>query len=121
VLSLITLVIIVNGTLGKFVACWLAARAVGKNRQVSLGLGTLMNARVLIDRILLNIGLDRGVVTPTLFTMVVIMALVTTWMATPIFNLVYGRSSQHLSEHKDTNVEGKISPSCLEPQAVSLV
>jgi len=100
-LWLITLVIILNATVGKFVACWLAARRVGESHQVSLGLGTLMNARGLIELILLNIGLSRGVITPTLFTMMVIMALVTTFMATPLFDLVYDRSANRTTEIED--------------------
>ena len=49
-----------------------------------------MNARGLMELILLNIGLERGVITQTLFTMLVLMAVVTTLMAVPLFNLVYG-------------------------------
>jgi Kef-type K+ transport system membrane component KefB len=90
-LWLMTLIIILNAILGKFVACWLAARVVGESNQVSLGLGMLMNARGLMELILLNIGLTRGVITSTLFTMMVIMALVTTFMALPLFDLVYSR------------------------------
>jgi len=56
-----------------------------------MAIGTLMNARGLMELILLNIGLERGVITPTLFTIMVLMAIVTTLMATPIFELVYRR------------------------------
>jgi Kef-type K+ transport system membrane component KefB len=50
-----------------------------------------MNARGLMELIILNIGLQRGVITPTLFTIMVLMAVVTTLMASPLFELVYGR------------------------------
>lgn len=48
-----------------------------------------MNARGLMELIILNIGLERGIITPTLFTVMVLMAIVTTLMATPIFERVY--------------------------------
>lgn len=50
-----------------------------------------MNARGLMELILLNIGLQEGLITPTLFTILVFMAIATTLMATPLFELVYGR------------------------------
>jgi Kef-type K+ transport system membrane component KefB len=90
-LWILTLVVILNACLGKGVACWLAARATGESQHESLGIGTLMNARGLMELILLTIGLSRGVITPTLFTMMVLMAIVTTLMASPLFELVYGR------------------------------
>jgi Kef-type K+ transport system membrane component KefB len=55
-----------------------------------------MNARGLMELILLNIGLERGIITPTLFTIMVMMAIVTTLMATPIFEYVYRRRRQPL-------------------------
>jgi Kef-type K+ transport system membrane component KefB len=57
-----------------------------------MGVGMLMNARGLMELIILNIGLQHGVITPTLFSIMVLMAIVTTLMATPFFNLAYGRS-----------------------------
>ena len=57
------------------------------NRE-ALGIGTLMNARGLMELIILNIGLERGVITPTLFTIMVLMAIVTTLMASPLFERV---------------------------------
>jgi Kef-type K+ transport system membrane component KefB len=48
-----------------------------------------MNARGLMELILLNIGLQHGIITPTLFTIMVIMAVVTTLMASPLFEWVY--------------------------------
>lgn len=76
---------------GKGIACWLAARWHGETPRDALAIGTLMNARGLMELIILNIGLERGLITPTLFTIMVIMAIATTLMATPLFNLVYRR------------------------------
>jgi Kef-type K+ transport system membrane component KefB len=56
-----------------------------------MAIGTLMNARGLMELIILNIGLERGIIEPTLFTIMVLMAVVTTLMATPIFERIYGR------------------------------
>ena len=50
-----------------------------------------MNARGLMELIILNIGLERGVITPTLFSIMVVMAIVTTLTALPVFNLAFGR------------------------------
>lgn len=87
VLGLVLLVSIV----GKGVACWAAARLNGVPRREALALGSLMNARGLMELILLNLGLQAGVITPTLYTILVLMAVVTTLMASPLFELFYGR------------------------------
>ena len=85
----IALVVLLAACLGKGVACWAAARWCGEPPRDALAIGTLMNARGLMELIILNIGLDRGVVTPLMFTVMVIMAIVTTLMATPIFEWVF--------------------------------
>jgi Kef-type K+ transport system membrane component KefB len=56
-----------------------------------MAIGTLMNARGLMELIILNIGLQRGIIKPALFTIMVLMAVVTTLMATPIFERIYGK------------------------------
>jgi Kef-type K+ transport system membrane component KefB len=76
---------------GKGIACTLAARLCRVPLRESIALGSLMNARGLIELILLNIGLQAGIITPTLFSILVLVAIVTTLMATPIFDVVYGR------------------------------
>ncbi len=88
-LWLITALIFLIACLGKGVACWLAARLNGATQAEALGIGTLMNARGMMELILLNIGRERGLITPTLFTILVLMTLATTLMATPLFGLVY--------------------------------
>lgn len=87
----VTLLLLFLAIAGKGIACYLAALAHGEGQRNALAIGTLMNARGLMELIILNIGLERGVITPTLFTMLIIMAIVTTLMATPVFNLVAPR------------------------------
>ena len=78
--------IIAVATAGKFGGTVLASKAVGLDWRDSAALGILMNARGLVELIVLNIGLDLGVISPRLFTMLVIMALVTTLMTSPILS-----------------------------------
>ncbi len=90
---LVTVLIIVIAILGKGVACWLAARLNGESHRESMALGTLMNARGMMELILLNIGLEQGIITPTLFTILVIMAIATTLMTSPVFDRIYKKMS----------------------------
>jgi Kef-type K+ transport system membrane component KefB len=76
--------IIFVATLGKFGGTVVAARWTGIGWRDSMGLGTLMNTRGLMELIVLNIGLDLGVISPTLFAMMVLMALATTIATSPI-------------------------------------
>jgi Kef-type K+ transport system membrane component KefB len=79
---------------GKLGACTLAARWHGQSWRESVAIGTLMNARGLMELILLNIGLERGIIQPPLFAILVMMAIVTTLMATPLFERIYGTRAQ---------------------------
>ncbi len=90
-LWVIALVILAAAIIGKFAATALAARLSGEPWRESLGIGALMNARGLMELIILNIGLEAGLITPTLFSIMVIMAIVTTLMATPLFEWVCGK------------------------------
>jgi Kef-type K+ transport system membrane component KefB len=81
--------ILLVAVVGKWGGSSLAARAVGLEWRESMALGVLMNTRGLTELIILNIGLDLGVIPPTMFAMLVIMALVTTFMTTPILSLIY--------------------------------
>ena len=76
--------IILVATAGKVGGTLLAGRATGLSWRAAAGLGVLMNTRGLMQLIVLNVGLDLGVISPTLFTMMVLMALVTTVATTPI-------------------------------------
>lgn len=87
----VMLLILAAAVLGKAGACYAAARACGETHRDAMGIGALMNARGLMELIILNIGLERGIITPTLFSMLVFMAIVTTLMSTPMFNRVCGR------------------------------
>jgi Kef-type K+ transport system membrane component KefB len=57
-----------------------------------------MNARGLMELIIINIGLQAGVIGPALFSMLVLMAMVTTLMASPVFEVVYGRYARKSGE-----------------------
>jgi len=84
----ITGLIILVAVTGKFVGSVIAAKFVGQNWKDSLTLGALMNTRGLIELVVLNIGYDLGVLTPKIFAMMVIMALVTTFMTGPVLDLI---------------------------------
>lgn len=84
----ITGLIILVAVVGKFFGSALAAKFVGQNWRDSLTIGALMNTRGLMELIVLNIGLDLKVLTPEVFTMMVIMALVTTFMTGPVIDLI---------------------------------
>ncbi|WP_278034667.1 cation:proton antiporter [Flavobacterium nitratireducens] len=84
----VTAGIIAVAVIGKFVGSALAARFVGQNWHDSFTIGALMNTRGLMELIVLNIGLELKVLTPEVFTMMVIMALVTTFMTGPALDLL---------------------------------
>lgn len=85
---LIGLVILAGSILAKGGACWAVARLTGQDNATALGIGALMNARGLMELIIINIGLQRGIIGPALFSMLVLMAIVTTMMASPLFELI---------------------------------
>lgn len=78
---------------GKFGGTFVAARLTGLPWRGAGALGILMNTRGLVELIVLNIGLDLGVISPTLFAMLVIMALCTTVMTTPLLDIIMGGRS----------------------------
>ena len=96
--------IILVAVIGKFFGSALAAKFVGQNWRDSLTIGALMNTRGLMELIVLNIGLDLKVLTPEVFTMMVIMALVTTSMTGPALNLI-----NYIFKTKDVVVLNEIS------------
>ena len=85
----IAALLLIAAIAGKGIACGVAARLGGETKKDAFAIGALMNARGLMELILLNIGYERGMITQTLFTILVIMAVVTTVMAVPLFNRVY--------------------------------
>lgn len=99
--------IILVAVVGKFLGSALAAKFVGQSWRDSLTIGALMNTRGLMELIVLNIGLELKVLTPEVFTMMVIMALVTTFMTGPALDLINfifktkdGIESPELTNHK---------------------
>ena len=82
--------IIAIAMLGKLGGSMLAARFMGMKWNASFAIGALMNTRGLVELIALNIGYDLGILTPEIFTMMVLMALATTFMAGPLLHLVGG-------------------------------
>ena len=97
-LLLIALGVLAVSILAKFGACWAAARLAGEDNRTALGIGALMNSRGLMELIIINIGLQKGIIGPTLFAMLVLMAIVTTVMATPLFEAVYGKRARASGE-----------------------
>ena len=87
--------IIVVATLGKFGGSYAAARLAGMPPRESATIGVLMNTRGLMELVVLNLGYDLGVISPTLFAMLVVMALVTTFATSPALSLLYRGKSVH--------------------------
>jgi Kef-type K+ transport system membrane component KefB len=84
-----TLLILVVAVAGKFGGASIAARTSGMPWREAGALGILMNTRGLMELVVLNIGLDIGVLSPALFTMLVFMALTTTFMTAPVLEWIY--------------------------------
>jgi Kef-type K+ transport system membrane component KefB len=80
--------IVLVACVGKFGGTVIASRITGPGWRDASALGVLMNTRGLVELIVLNIGLDLRIISPLLFTMLVIMAIVTTVMTTPILHLI---------------------------------
>ncbi len=74
---------------GKFGACTLASRVSGLSWRESAAVGVMMNTQGLMELVVLNIGLDLGVISPTMFTIMVLVALVSTVSSTPLLKLIY--------------------------------
>ncbi len=98
---LCTLVLMV-ACLSKILGGSLSLKVFGASWKESLTLGTLMNTRGLVELIVLNIGLEQGVISPTFFAMLVIMAVVTTMMAPPLLSFLgYRQKDVQEQEAKD--------------------
>lgn len=99
--------IIIVAVTGKFLGSALSAKFVGQSWRESLMIGALMNTRGLMELVVLNIGYDLGVLTPEIFTMMVIMALVTTFMTGPALTLI----NKLLPENDPSSVPGEVEKS----------
>ena len=106
-LLLIALVILAVSIAAKGLACYAAARLSGEDHRTAAGIGALMNSRGLMELIIINIGLQHGIIGPALFSMLVLMAIVTTMMAGPLFEAVYGRKARASGELE--SLDGKLA------------
>ncbi len=84
----VCLMLIAVAFFGKLGGCSIAARLVGENWKDSLTIGTLMTTRGLMELVALNIGYELGILPPSIFVILIIMALVTTFTTTPMLNLL---------------------------------
>ncbi|MEU7786155.1 cation:proton antiporter [Amycolatopsis sp. NPDC049159] len=94
-LLLFAVLCVVVAIVGKLGACWGAARLVGEPQPIALRVGTLINARGLMQLIALNVGLAAGIVSPALFTVLVLVALVTTIMTAPVLSWLDRRDARN--------------------------
>jgi Kef-type K+ transport system membrane component KefB len=88
------LAILMIAIAGKFLGATLTSRFTGNSWRNSLGLGVLMNTRGLVELVILNAGLELGILSPALFTMMVLMALATTFMTTPLLDVLKIRTDE---------------------------
>ncbi|HLX55892.1 MAG TPA: cation:proton antiporter [Ktedonobacteraceae bacterium] len=96
--------VLIVACLGKVLGGSLSLKVLGESWKESLTLGTLMNTRGLVELIVLNIGLDLGVISPTFFAMLVMMAVVTTMMTPPLLSFLGFRQKQvREQEAKETD------------------
>ena len=98
-LWLLCALVLLIACLGKIAGGALSLKVLGESWKESLTLGTLMNTRGLVELIVLNIGLDLGIISPTFFAMLVIMAVVTTMM-TPALLPFLGYRQKHVREEE---------------------
>jgi len=101
-LWLVCLSVIAIATIGKFGGTFLAARFGGMNWKDSFSLGALMNTRGLMELIVLNMGYDLGILSPEIFSIMVLMALTTTFMTGPALSAI-----NHLFSRKQFTFSGK--------------
>ena len=100
--------IILTACLGKFGGSTLAARACGMPWREAGAIGILMNTRGLMELVILNVGRDLGVITDAVFAMMVLMALITTALTTPVLHWVYPRRLMEQSQTVDTTSGFKV-------------
>lgn len=111
---------------GKLLGCAISARSTGVSWREALALGVLMNTRGLVELVVLNVGLDLNIISPTTFSMMVIMALFTTFMTSPILGVVYPlqrtvqarATSQFLLRHFPRHVTAEHEYNAGEPSAL---
>jgi Kef-type K+ transport system membrane component KefB/nucleotide-binding universal stress UspA family protein len=87
--------ILLTACLGKFGGSFIAAKLKGLKWRESAAIGILMNTRGLMELVIISIGLDLGVISPALFTILVLMALITTFITSPLLHWVYPQERFH--------------------------
>jgi Kef-type K+ transport system membrane component KefB len=97
-------------SVGKFGGGYVAARLTGLAPRAAASLGVLLNTRGLMELVVLNIGLDLGVISPTLFAIMVVMALVTTLATSPVIRLINYRGGGTLSPLSPRQSRGEALP-----------
>jgi Kef-type K+ transport system membrane component KefB len=110
---LLCLAVVGVAIIGKYVGTYIAARVSGIDKRESAALGWLMNTRGLTELIVLNIGLELKVISPLLFTMLVIMALVTTFMTSPLLEWTYPKRLIRLDV-----MDAEVTEASPEPQPI---
>lgn len=101
-LWLICLGIMAVAILGKFGGATVAAKLVGQSWKDSFSIGALMNTRGLMELVVLNIGYDMGILSKELFAIMVLMALATTFMTSPLLDLINYVSEKKTAKHNST-------------------
>lgn len=99
ILAGVLLVVAIAGKLG---GCYIAARVNKVSHPDALKIGILMNSRGLMELIIINVGLEKGIIGPELFAMLVFMAIVTTFIATPVFRWVSSRYADQADSLQST-------------------
>lgn len=99
------LIFIAVAVVGKFAGSAIAARFVGQSWKGSLTIGALMNTRGLMELVALNIGYDLGVLSPEVFAMLVLMALITTFMTGPSLTLINRFFNEKQEEHFSSTLQ----------------
>jgi Kef-type K+ transport system membrane component KefB len=107
----LTAIVVAVAIAGKWGGSMLAARATGETWRDAAAIGVLMNTRGLTELVILTVGLELGVITTTVFTIMVLMALVTTLMATPILALVSPLYHRGMSSLREADATGELDVS----------
>lgn len=104
----ITILITIVAIIGKLGGTYIAARTVGENKYDSLYMGILMNTRGLMELVILSMGYQLGILSPIIYAMLVLMTLVTTFMTTPLIELVdrlYKKPKKGVLSHDDEGMQ----------------
>jgi Kef-type K+ transport system membrane component KefB len=96
------LIVLGAAVAGKVIGGAAGARIAGYPWRTALAVGSLMNARALMELIVMKVGLDAGVIGKDLFTMLMVMAILTTFMTGPLLTLFAGRGDAQIADAKET-------------------